>query len=249
MRSGRSWGKKEERCNRDDPSDLGLGDCWDHVALDADSKFAIAVVADRRNLPSVRRLIGEMAQRTGHRLPRLITSDQYELYRTVLLEEYGVVEPVPPHPGRGKWSPRRRTPQGLVYAVVDKFRRKGRVIRVTVRRVYGTEEQLQQALGGSEVSGHVNISFIERYNATDRHLNARKARKVYRFSKDPGLHQAMTHFAQAVYNFCRPNRSLRIWSPETKWQDRTPAMALGLTQEVWSIEHLCLRQACPPPET
>jgi hypothetical protein len=42
----------------------------------------------------------------------------------------------------------------------------------------------------------------------------------------------------AVYNWVRPHRSLRqkLAVPEGKrrYQQRTPAMALGLTQRIWS---------------
>jgi len=94
----------------------------------------------------------------------------------------------------------------------------------------------------------VNIAFVERYNGTDRHLSSRKARKLYRFSKDPGLHEAMTHYAQTVQNFCRPNRALRVRQADGSWQARCPAMAEGLNDQVWSIGQLACRQAAPPLE-
>jgi len=83
-------------------------------------------------------------------------------------------------------------------------------------------------------------------SGTDRHLNSRKGRKVYRFSKDPGLHEAMTHYAQTIYNFCRPNRALRVRQSDDRWQRRSPAMAESLTDRIWSVRDLCCRQASPP---
>jgi hypothetical protein len=215
--------------------------------LEAQSKFAIAMVSDRRTLDSVRRQIGELAQRTDHRLPRLITSDEYKPYRRVLLEVYGVSVPRRRRFRRGRApSPLRAPPAGLVYATVHKHRRKGRVVRVNAELIYGSAEQLKQALAESSVSSKVNIAFVERYNGTDRHLNSRKGRKVYRFSKDPGLHEAMTHYAQTVYNFCRPNRALRVRHADGSWRARCPAMAQGLTDHVWSIRELASRQATLP---
>ncbi len=55
----------------------------------------------------------------------------------------------------------------------------------------------------------INTSFVERQHATDRHHNARKARKTYRFSKDWRVHEAMTYFTLYSYNFCWPVRTLR----------------------------------------
>lgn len=247
MRSGRSWGKKEAHCDRDDPADASLGDCWDHAALEAQSKFALVVLPGKRTLESVRRTISELAERTDHRLPGLITSDEYKPYPRALLEVYGVRTPRRRRGRRGRHpKPRLTPPAGLVYATVHKHRRKGRVVGVSVERIYGSAEQVDQALSRSSVSSKVNIAFVERYNGTDRHLNSRKGRKVYRFSKDRGLHEAMTHYAQTVYNFCRANRALRLRQGDGSWQVRCPAMAQGLSDHVWSIRELACRQACPP---
>jgi IS1 family transposase len=224
-----------------------LGDCWDHAAVEAVSKFAIAVIPDKRGLKSVRKLVGELAERSDHGLPELITSDEYKPYKRALLETYGEAISRRRRHRRGRQpGPRRRVPNGLVYATVHKHRRNGRVVRTSVHRIYGSAEQLEQALADSPVSSHVNVAFVERYNGTDRHLNSRKGRKVYRFSKDPGLHEAMTHYAQTVYNFCRPNRAVRLRQADGHWQSRCPAMVQGLTDHVWSIRELAYRQACPP---
>ena len=215
--------------------------------MEAASKFAIVVLAGKRTLESARKQIGELAERTDHRLPRLITSDEYKPYRRVLLEVYGMPRPRRGRGRRGRHpKPRLAPPAKLVYATVHKHRRKGRVVRTSIQQIYGSAEQLERALADSAVSAKVNIAFVERYNGTDRHLNSRKGRKVYRFSKDPGLHEAMTHYAQTVYNFCRPNRSLRLPWGQHRWRPRSPAMAQGVSDHVWSVRELASRQACPP---
>ena len=214
--------------------------------MEAQTKFALVVAPGKRTLESVRTQIGELGRRTGGRPPRLITSDEYAPYRRVLLEVYGVPHPRRRRGRRGRHpKPRLTPPADLVYATVHKHRRKGRVVGVSVEQIYGTAEQLDRALAASPVSRKVNIAFVERYNGTDRHINSRKGRKVYRFSKDPGLHEAMTHYAQAVYNFCRPHRALGQRQADGSWQGRSPAMAQGLANRVWSIRDLACRQATP----
>ena len=83
---------------------------------------------------------------------------------------------------------------------------------------------------------------MERQNGTDRHRNSRKTRKTYRFSKDPDVHDAMTYFSLYRYNFCWPVRTLRVEidpphqpANNRRWKTRTPAMAAGLTDHVWSL--------------
>ena len=76
---------------------------------------------------------------------------------------------------------------------MHKRRENGRVVAVEQKRVFGTSEDLEDALGASTVSGKVNTSFLERQHATDRGRNARKSRKTYRFSKDWEVHEAVTY--------------------------------------------------------
>ena len=91
------------------------------------------------------------------------------------------------------------------------------------------------ALAASLVSKVVNTFFIERHNGTDRNRNGRKARKTYCFSKDWQAHEAMTYFTMYSYNFCGPVRTLRVQVGAKAYQQRTPAMAAGLTDHVWTI--------------
>ncbi|WP_422930045.1 hypothetical protein [Singulisphaera sp. PoT] len=91
------------------------------------------------------------------------------------------------------------------------------------------------ALGMSKVSRSISTSFAERQNGTDRHRNARKARKTYRFSKDWPHHETATYLTMYIYNFCWPVRTLRLRDEEGHWQERSPAIAAGLSDHVWSI--------------
>jgi hypothetical protein len=46
-----------------------------------------------------------------------------------------------------------------------------------------------------------------------------------------------------AYNFCWYHDSLRLAAPENaprKWQERTPAMAAGLTDHRWTLRELLL---------
>ena len=61
-----------------------------------------------------------------------------------------------------------------------------------IRLVFGTEALL--ALSTSTVSRKVNVALLERQHLTDRHSNARKARRTYRFSKSCESHEASTYF-------------------------------------------------------
>ncbi len=173
--------------------------------------------------------------RTDGVLPDLITTDEYKPYQSAILNAYGtrVEHQHTGRPGRPR-NPRLEPPAGLVYALVHKTREKGTVVGVSIRHIFGTDTQLKQALERSAVSTHVNTSFVERFNGAVRQHNSRKARKVYSFSKEFKHHVAMSWFAAAYYNFCRPHLGLRE-NVEGHWSKRTPAMASGISDHVWSL--------------
>ena len=228
--------KKEKNCDPNDPADDHKGDTWDHVAIDAESRLVISVIPGERTAENVVAVVADFKQRTGGRLMDLITTDGYLAYEEAILEAYGetVTPPRTGKPGRPQ-APYKVAPQGLTYAVVEKTREKGRVVKIATRIVFGTITEVAAALATSSASSAVNTSFVERQNGTDRHRNARKARKTYRFSKDWRYHEAVTYLSMFTYNFCWPVRTLRIKNEQGRWQPRSPAMAAGLTDHLWSI--------------
>jgi hypothetical protein len=139
-------------------------------------------------------------------------------------------------PGRPRVVPELSVPPSLCYATVHKGREHGRVVAVEQKQVFGTAEALNGALDASSASQTVNTSFVERHHGTGRGRNARKSRKTYRFSKDWEVHEATTYFTMYSYNFCWPVRTLRVRNEEGVWQPRTPAMAAGRADHVWSLE-------------
>ena len=194
------------------------------------------VVPGARTEENAREVVVEVKQRLGGRHPELITSDEYPVYAGAIEETFG--EPVAAGPGRNPGRPRImpeiRLPDPLVYATVHKHREDNHVIAVEQRLVFGTPEKLEDVLAGSAANCRVNTSFIERQNGTARGRNARKARKTYRFSKDWQAHEAMTYLTLYSYNFCWCVRTLRIKDESGRWRERSPALAAGLTDHVWT---------------
>ena len=206
------------------------------MAIDSESRLVLVVVPGPRDVEAVEQVVGETKKRTGGRILDLATSDEYPAYRTALLNAYGE-EVATTATGRRsrKMIPERVPPPGMNYATVEKRRVKGRVVGIVTRVVFGTMAGVAAALARSTASRRINTSFVERQNATDRHHNARKARKTYTFSKDWAVHEAMTYFTIYSYNFCWPVRTLRAPIGKGRWRQRTPAMAAGLADHVWSI--------------
>jgi IS1 family transposase len=229
-------GKKERHRDPSEPEDARQGDNWDHVAFDPEHRLVVSVVPGKRSEEKAHQLVRDFKERTGGRLMNLLTSDEYPAYKTAIFEAYSAEKEVPRtgRPGRPR-KPVKVLPKGLKYATVHKERENGRVVKVTTRVVFGTMAAVLIALARSLVSKVVNTAFIERHNGSDRNRNRRKVRKTCCFSKDWEVHEAMTYFTMYSYNFCWPVRTLRVEVGEDEYQQRTPAMAAGLTDHIWTI--------------
>lgn len=190
----------------------------------------------KRTAEAVSGVVRDFRRRTGGRVMRLITSDEYPAYTDAIRTAYGqvVVPPRTGRPGRPR-NPYTVVPPGVTYATVHKERENNRVVRVSTRVVFGTLAAVALALLASAVSAAVNTCFVERHNGTDRNRCSRKVRKGYSFSKDWDVHRAATTFSHFSYNFCWPVRTLRARGAEGRWRERTPAMAAGLTDHVWPL--------------
>jgi hypothetical protein len=201
-------------------------------------------VPGKRTAENTEALVAEFRRRTGGRLMGLMTSDDYPAYETAILHAYGQTI-TPPRTGkRGRpRAPYQAPPPGLTYATVTKRREKGRVVKIGTRIVFGTIAAVLAALAISKVSRAINTAFVERENGTDRHRNARKARKSYRFSKDWRYHEAVTFLSLYCYNFCWPVRTLTTADAEGRRVKRSPAMAAGLTDHIWSMAEWLSRPA------
>lgn len=228
--------KKQKNCDPLDPTDDHKGDWWDHVAYDPEHRLILAVVPGARSIENVEEVVAAVKGRTNGASAQLMTSDEYPAYTSAIEAAFGAPVAGPTAgPGRRPILPQRRLPEGLTYATVHKERENDRVVAIERRLIFGTERRLEEALDGSSVSRTVNTSFVERQHGTDRGQNARKVRKTYRFSKDWRVHEAMTYFTLYRYNFCWVVRTLRQRDAYGRWQGRTPAMAAGLADHVWSL--------------
>lgn len=103
----------------------------------------------------------------------------------------------------------------------------GQVVNVRYEAITGTPRQ-------------ISTSYVERQNLTVRMSSRRFTRLTNGFSKRADYHLAAVGLYVAHYNFCRVHESLRM----------TPAMALGVTDHIWTIGELigaCLANAPDKP--
>jgi len=189
--------------------------------------------------------------RTDGRAP-LFTSDKLPAYLTALTALYSTPEPPPLKRGRGRprKEPKRIIDPALCYGQVDKRREGGRVVEVRRQIILGAPDAIAQILATDGCGSQINTSYVERDNLTSRQSNGRLVRKTLSHSKKLRNLKWHIEWEDAVFNFVRPHSALKLKLDGPgpygrQWEQRTPAMAAGLTDHIWSLEEL-LSYRLPP---
>lgn len=114
--------------------------------------------------------------------------------------------------------------------------------------VIGTEDAVARASAATHGGTQINTAYIERLNATFRAHLAPLARRGRGIAHGPALIESGLWLVGCAYNCCWTHESLRLRaSGGRKWQERTPAMAAGLTDHAWTLDEV-LRYPIPPRE-
>jgi hypothetical protein len=168
--------------------------------------------------------------------PPPMATDGKGAYREAMVETWGEV---PPSPERGRPPVHKQPKAGWHYLQVVKHRSGGQILEVEIEVIYGDQTTLDL------VGGHT--SYVERTNLTSRHINGRLVRKTLSFSKQLEMLKASSVWEDMVYNLTRPVKTLRleVKDESRRFQPRSPAMAAGLTDHIWTIKEL-LMTVVPP---
>ena len=133
----------------------------------------------RRTVEQTQAVVTKVYQRTEGRPSRLMTGDDDPAYQDAIRHLHGTeVTTTPTGRDSHRMVPEKVPPLELTYATVEQKRRQRRMVEILVHLIFGTMTALGRALRRSKVSRRVNVSFLERYHATDRHRNARKVRRT-----------------------------------------------------------------------
>ena len=174
-------------------------------------------------------LIAQVVAR-AQELPLFLT-DGWKAYTAALRQGVGVVYR-PRRRGKvgRKPKPRLVAPKALFYAQVVKVRNKvGHVGEVKRRAVYGGPRRFGKQLRLRQLGTTIQTAFMERWYGTLRGLVAPLRRRTRCLSWSHTRHRGKVWLRVSLYNFVMPHKSLRQGRTS-----RTPAMALGLPDHVWS---------------
>jgi hypothetical protein len=151
-------------------------------------------------------------------------SDGWGPYETTIKAVYREREPWPANP---TWAILKPT-EGIRLTQVAKHRKGRRLDRIDVRATIG--DPIEQP----------HLVHLERLNGVLRDRLNCLTRKTHGFAKEEATWDALFSLVLFDHNWLRPHIALHVpWSAsgqERRYSPRSPALALGLTDHVWSWE-------------
>lgn len=192
----------------------GHGDIWTFTAICADTKLAVSWLVGSRSAESTRTFMDDVASRLANRVQ--LSTDGWVSYPSAVERSFG-------------WN-------GVDYATIIKQygnesdRKGGRYSPSPV--VIGVEKV---EVMGKPKRSLISTSYVERQNLTMRMSMRRFTRLTNGFSKKAENHAHAVSLHFFFYNYCRPHTTLTKAANGIK---TTPAMAAGLTNHVWTVEHM-----------
>jgi transposase-like protein len=220
---------------------------WLAMALQVNTRLWLGgVISPHRDTALVQGLMN-LVRRAALCRPLLICVDGFRGYVNAIRRAFR--EPIRTgKPGR----PRLRPWDHVYIAQVVKRYAGRRVCGIEQRIVQGPLAQIRALIHRSQGRGTINTAYIERLNATFRARIAALVRRGRALGRQlPTLH-ASVYLMGTVYNFCTYHHSLRIELTlphhQRRWLRRTPAIAAGITDHLWTVKELLWYKVPKPPD-
>ena len=214
---------------------------WMGLAMMVSTRLWLAgVVSPSRDTALADRLLKQV-RRCGQALRAvLVCTDGWAAYPNSIRRAFR--EKVKITAGRGR-ACLQVWPQLYIGTVIKRSVNK-RVVEVTRRMAQGSAKRAAVLLRRSRGGSLLNTAFIERFNGTMRERLATLTRKCRHAARRlEALHTGMDLIG-CTYNFCWPHHEL---GKHREGSVVTPAMAAGLTDDVWSPLELLSYKVAPAP--
>lgn len=210
------------------------GAVWMAMALMVSTRLWLGgVVSAQRDLALIQTLANQLKTLARCR-PLLLAVDGLVHYVTAFRLAFR--SPLPRRAGE-PGQPRLIAWPTLAIVQVVKHRAAAQ-LTITRRLVPGTPDMVQHLIQLTQGPGTINTAFIERLNATFRQRLNPLARRTRTLAHQPATLHAGMYVVGCLYNFCDLHHRLRLklWvsARHYHWVPRTPALAAGLTDHVWT---------------
>lgn len=202
-------GMKEANVPEEMRGQIGVGDTYTWVAIDAESKLAVSWQVGKRDAYYGQRFMNDLAGRLTGRVT--LATDGHHTYIKAVEGAFG---------------------QNIDYGMLVKiYGGSTSPIGQANERRYSPAEctgAIKRRISGNPSERDISTSYVERQNLTMRMSMRRFTRLTNGYSKKIQNHACAVALHYMFYNFGRIHKTLRV----------TPAMQLGITDHVWTLEEI-----------
>lgn len=222
------------------------GSVWMALAMMVSTRLWLGgVISPQRDKALLQSLTDKVRQMALCR-PLLLAVDGLPGYVNAFGRSFRSKVPRWGRPGRCQWYAwsevavvqviKRRLPTGL---------------EIERRIAHGDPQQVTNLIAITQNgSGVINTAFIERLNATFRSRLSWLSRRTRHLAHQTATLTAGMYVTGCLYNLCQTHRSLRcrlsVGEFGRRWVRRTPALAAGLTDHIWTVDELLMYRVPPP---
>ena len=217
---------------------------WVWLAIDPVSKALLSLHVGGRKTVDAYTLVHDLKVRLrGDCIPAFLTDGLRGYFYTITAHFSEMFRPK--RARKDHWRPHANLLHGQLIK-----RKKNRKLKYALTRMtIGERRRLYAVLRQNGYRSIIQTAFIERVNLTIRQSVALLTRRTWSTAKSEEHLYLHLEWWRCYYHFMRPHESLREPIPNFRWKykDKTPAMALNLTEQVWTVrEFIHLPLVAPP---
>jgi IS1 family transposase len=206
---------KEKNVPPGKAGEFGFGDIWTWTAIDADTKLVPSWLVGERTISDAWVFLSDLKSRL-HDSRIQLTTDGLRNYLTVV---------------DGLWA------DNIDFAMLHKIYGRPVGEKSNPERKYSPDICTGidvRVIAGDPDPSRISTSYVERQNLTMRMGMRRFTRLTNGFSKKIEFHAHAVSLNFMYYNFARAHQTLRVKNPQGTFTTRSPAMAAGLVDHIWS---------------
>ncbi|MDQ3677760.1 MAG: IS1 family transposase [Actinomycetota bacterium] len=195
---------------------FGYGDIWTWTAICADTKLVPSWLVAERTVDDAWTFLSDLQARLAERVQ--ITSDGLKIYVQAVDLAFGT-----------------EVDFAQLHKIYGNAEGSGNERRYSPAVCTGIEKRI---IKGDPDPGEISTSYVERQNLTMRMGMRRFTRLTNAFSKkvENLAHAVSLHYMH--YNFGRVHMSLTVENDDGTRTKRTPAMAAGIADHVWTLREI-----------
>lgn len=208
---------------------------WLWLAIDSQTKVIPAMHIGGRTKTDAFALVHDLKSRLAPDCVPVFTTDGLRSYFYAVTAHFGYWS----RPKRARKDHWFVSPD-LLYGQLVKRKDRGKKRFALTRMLWGERRMFRETLRSLGLTSTIQTAFVERVNLTFRQGVSALSRRTWAYAQSVESLTYHVEWFRLYYHLVRPHESLRVElnGSRRRYKQRTPAMAAGVTKEIWEIRRL-----------